>query len=92
MGWVSVVGVVVNRAAGPRAPQAIAIEFDAVGVVDEAVEDGVSVCGVGYSVVPGGHIELACDDGGLATVAVLKVQIPTIAISHSDMMARSVPR
>ncbi len=38
MGWVSVVGGVVNRAAGPRAPQAIAIEFDAVGVVDEAVE------------------------------------------------------
>jgi hypothetical protein len=49
---VSVVGDVVNLAAGLCAPQAVAIEFDAVSVVHKAVQDGVGVGGVGYGVMP----------------------------------------
>lgn len=42
------------------------------GVVDQAVEDGVGVSGVADQRVPLIHRELAGDDGGAATVAVLE--------------------
>ena len=52
-----------------RAAQAVAGEFDAMGVVDEAVEDGVGVGGVADDVVPGGHGKLGGDDRRSTPVA-----------------------
>ncbi len=49
---VSVLDVGVNLDAGVGAPQAIAFELDAMGVVNEAVEDRIGVSGVGYGVMP----------------------------------------
>ncbi len=49
---VSVLDVGVNLDAGVGAPQAIAFEFDAMGVVNEAVQDRIGVSGVGYGVMP----------------------------------------
>ena len=47
------------------------VEGDAVGVVDEPVEDGVGEGGLADDLVPGPHRELAGDDGGAAAVALL---------------------
>jgi len=40
--------------------------------MNEAVEDGICECGVAYGFVPVVNRELACDDGGGATVAVFE--------------------
>ncbi|MHC2380078.1 hypothetical protein ACVIU7_007966 [Bradyrhizobium liaoningense] len=39
-------------------------ELEAVGVVDEAIENGVGDRGVPNGSMPGVHGELTCDDGG----------------------------
>ena len=44
-------------------PHALAVEFDAVGIVDEAVEDGISEGGFPDHVMPGVDGQLACDQG-----------------------------
>src|SRR5208282_704227 len=49
----------------------LAIEFDAVGVVDDTVEDGVGVGGLADDLVPFVHRRLAGDDGGAPPVALL---------------------
>ncbi len=54
------------------APHAVAVELDTVGIVDEAVEDSVGVGRIADGVMPGGDGQLAGDDGGLATVAILQ--------------------
>jgi hypothetical protein len=53
-------------------PQAIAGQVDAVCVVDEAIEDGVSVGGMAYKIVPGRHGKLAGDNRGATTVAIFE--------------------
>jgi hypothetical protein len=53
-------------------PQALSGEIDAVGVMDQAVEDGVGVGGIADQRMPLIDRELAGDDGGAAAVAVLK--------------------
>jgi hypothetical protein len=53
-------------------PQALAVEVDPAGIMDQAVEDAVGVGGVADQRVPLIDGELAGDDGGAAAVAVLK--------------------
>jgi len=47
-------------------------ELEAVGVVDEAIENGVGDRGVPNGSMPGIHGELTCDDGGCAAMAVAR--------------------
>ena len=54
------------------AAQGLAGEVEAVGVVDEAVEDGVGVGGVADEGVPVGDGELAGDEGGSSAVAIFE--------------------
>jgi hypothetical protein len=53
-------------------PQAFAGEIDAVGVMDQAIEDRIGVGGVADQRVPLIDGKLAGDDGGAAAVAVLE--------------------
>jgi hypothetical protein len=53
-------------------PHALAVEVDAVGVVDQAVEDGVGVGGIADRRVPLIDGELAGDDGGGVALAILE--------------------
>ncbi|MGY3146424.1 hypothetical protein ACVWYQ_003423 [Bradyrhizobium sp. USDA 3397] len=53
-------------------PQALAVEIDPVGVMDQAVENGVGVGGVADQRVPLIDGKLAGDDGGAVAVAVLE--------------------
>ena len=58
---------------GPRAVFAdgLAVELDAVGIVDDAIQDGVGVGGLADEPVPCLHRRLAGDDGGAPAVALL---------------------
>jgi hypothetical protein len=51
--------------------KALAVRFDAVCVVDEAVEDRVGDCGIPCDLVPAVHGNLTGDDGGSAFVSIL---------------------
>jgi hypothetical protein len=55
----------------PCLADAFAGEIDAVGVMDEAVEDGVRVGRIADQVVPALDGRLAGDDGGAAAIALL---------------------
>lgn len=75
--------VMVKRARSSRGTllaQAFSLEFDAMGVVDDAVEDRVGQCGIADNLVPavGGH--LAGDDQRARVVAILDdfQQIPPL--------------
>jgi hypothetical protein len=48
------------------------VEVDAVGVVDEVVQDGVGIGGVTDDGVPIFHRQLAGDDGGSPAIAFFK--------------------
>ena len=65
------VGVNSNCAAGGPAAHGLALELDAMGVVDEAVEDGVAQGGIGNPLMPGGYGELAGDDGGGSAMPII---------------------
>ena len=54
------------------AAQAFAGQFDAVGVVNEPVQDGVGVGGVAYNPMPAIHGKLGGDHRGAAAVALLE--------------------
>ena len=54
------------------AAQALAGQFDAMGVVDEAVQDGVGVSGIGDDLMPGGQRELGSDNRRSAAVSLLE--------------------
>ena len=41
--------------------QAVAFELDAVGIVNDAIQDGVSKRGIGNHVMPLRHGDLTCD-------------------------------
>ena len=51
--------------------QAVAFEFDAMGIVDDAVENGVGAGGFTDQVVPAVDRDLAGDDGGTSAVTLL---------------------
>jgi hypothetical protein len=51
-----------RRFGGARAPQAVAGEIDAVGVVHDAIEDGVGVGRIADQIVPFVDGDLAGDD------------------------------
>ena len=51
--------------------QGVAAQLDAMGVVDDAVEDGVGQSWVADQVVPAVHGDLAGDQRGAAAVAIL---------------------
>jgi hypothetical protein len=53
------------------AAQALAAQFDAVGVVDDTIEDGVSQGGIAHEFVPALDRKLAGDDQRAGVVAVL---------------------
>ena len=46
-----------------RFSHGVSVELDAIGVVDEAVEDGVGEGGFIDNIVPGIDRKLACDEG-----------------------------
>ncbi len=46
-------------------------ERDAVGVVEQAVEDGVAEGGIAYDLMPVVDGDLAVDEGGLSSVSVV---------------------
>jgi hypothetical protein len=52
--------------------EAFAGELDAMGVVDEAVQDGVGVSGVSNNLIPGGQGKLGGDDRRSAAVSFLE--------------------
>ena len=54
---------------GARLSHALAGEFDAMGVMNEAVEDGVGIGWITDDIVPAVDGKLACDDGGAAAIA-----------------------
>ena len=54
------------------AAQALAGEFDAMGVVNETIQDGVSVSGIPDNVMPGGQRKLGGDDCRPASVSLLE--------------------
>ena len=62
-GLILLVGVNSNRTASGPAAHGFALELDAVGVVDEAVEDGIGEGGLADHLVPGVDGQLAGDDG-----------------------------
>ncbi len=49
---------------GCAPPHGLSIEIDAIGVMDEAIEDGVGQCGVADELVPVIDGELAGDESG----------------------------
>jgi len=57
---------------GALAPQGLAGKLDALGVVDEAVEDGIGVSGIADHLVPFIDRQLAGDDGGTVAVALFE--------------------
>jgi hypothetical protein len=59
----------------PRRP----VEFEAVGVVDDAVQDGVAESGLANDLMPGGKGELAGDQQGAAAVTILDELIAPLA-------------
>jgi hypothetical protein len=67
-----VLGQAVLEGFSAGAAQALAGQLDAMGVVDEAVQDGVGVGGVSDNVVPGGHWELGGDDRRSAAISLLE--------------------
>ena len=66
---VAVCGQSLDGCGGRVAAQAVAGEIDAVGVVDEAIEDGVGVGRIADQLVPFVDRDLAGDDGRAAAVA-----------------------
>ena len=50
----------------------ISLEFEAIGVVEEAVEDGIGKGGVGEAGMPIVDWDLGCDQGGGTAIAVVK--------------------
>ena len=56
----------------PRASQALARQLDAVGVVNEAIEDGVGVGGIADDLMPGRHGKLRGDDRRSAPIALFE--------------------
>ena len=54
------------------ATQGFAFEFDAMGIVNKAVQYGVGVGGVTDQRMPAGHRKLAGDQGGFATIAIFE--------------------
>ena len=54
------------------AAQAFAGKFDAVGVVDDAVQDGVGIGGVADNFMPGCHGKLGSDDGRTTAVSLFE--------------------
>jgi hypothetical protein len=61
--------LLLRGALGAGASQAVAGEIDTMGVVDEAVEDGVGISRVADDIVPFVDGDLAGEDGGTAAVA-----------------------
>ena len=47
-------------------------ESDAIGIVDEAIQDGVGVAGVSYRLMPAIHGKLGRDDSGAASVSLFE--------------------
>src|SRR5579862_634346 len=56
----------------PVAPQTLAGQFDAMGVVNEAVQDGVGVCRVRYDLMPAVHGKLGGDDRRETAIALFE--------------------
>ena len=52
--------------------QALALQRNAMGIVDETVEDGIGIGGIGDELVPAVDGKLAGDDGGVAAMAVVE--------------------
>jgi len=70
---------------GALAAQAVAGEFDAVGVVDQAVEDGIGIGWVGDELMPFVDRDLTGDDGGTSSVAFLAdLEHASRACSYSE--------
>ena len=60
----------------------LTLQFDAMCIADEPVEDGIGDSGVGDGFVPGGHRELTGDDGGACAVAVKELKAENEALKQ----------
>jgi len=60
-----------STATARRAARGFPLQLEPVGVVDEAVEDGVAEGGIRNPIVPGRYRDLAGDDGGGTPMAVI---------------------
>ncbi|MBB5049969.1 hypothetical protein HNR60_004754 [Rhodopseudomonas rhenobacensis] len=65
-------GFVKRSVSGVLFSHAFSAELEAVGIVNEAVQDGVAQCWVADDGVPLIDWDLADDDGGGATVAIIE--------------------
>ena len=63
----------------------LTLQFDAMCIVDEPVEDGIGDSGVGDGFVPGGHRELTGDDGGACAVAVVEDLQELVVLAILDL-------
>ncbi len=70
--------------------QALAAEFDAVGIVDQVVEDGVSERRIADHVVPVIDGYLACDDGGSLLIAILNDLQEITALLVAELLGSPV--
>ena len=66
--WSSCIWMLCPRARRRLSPD----EFDAMGVVDEAIEDGVGVGGIADDLMPGGDGKLRGDDRRSAPIALFE--------------------
>jgi len=66
--WAGVLG---GGACGFHLTHGLSFQFDAVGVVDEPIEQSVGYGGTAKEFVPGAHGELADDEHGASVLAVL---------------------
>ena len=83
-GWSSVAGGGWGCQWAAGFSEAVAGDAELVGVVDEAVEDGVGEGGVAEVVVPGVWGELAGDEGAAGVVAVVEEfeEVAAVAVSE----------
>src|SRR6202022_826436 len=66
--------------------EALSFEFDAVGVVDEAIEDGVGDGGISDDFVPAIHGQLAGDDDRTGFISVLDDLEQTAALTGVESL------
>ena len=83
MDWVGSSGGDFRR---PLFAQTVALELQAMGVVDDTVEDGIGECRFADKVVPTVDRDLASDQGGAAAIAVLDNFEHVVALLGSERL------
>src|SRR5260370_19155427 len=78
-----------SRSSGwSRLAQTFAAQFDPIGIVDDAIENGVGQSGIAHELVPAVDGKLACDDQRAGVVAILS-DLQQIALLLGQQRLRS---